>query len=140
MDVRSSLQGFARGEVTRAQLERALSGLVDIDFSGSERRVNHSGDLGVEIEVRPEDVIGRMQGHLQVEITAEALSEWASAILMIDAYIWKGHRFQEATRGEEAWLVLQELSAPQVHGEITAASVHRQIDRLKRKDHRAPAG
>jgi hypothetical protein len=140
MDARTSLQRFARGEVTRAQLEHDLKGLVEIDFSGPVRAVRHSGDIGVEVEVRPEDVVQRLQSYLRGEMSAQTLSEWASAILMIDAYIYQGHEFSEVTRGEEGWLVVQELSSPEVHGEISPASAHRQIDRLRRKGRRGPAG
>jgi hypothetical protein len=140
MDVRHILSGFVQGRVSRAELEGALAGSVRVEFDGPNRAVKQMGGLGVEVSVRPEDVRARLQAYLSSQITAETLSEWASLILLIDAFVWEGHGFQHSTPGERAWLVIQELSAPQVHGAITPASVQRKLESLVIGGrHRVPA-
>jgi hypothetical protein len=139
MDIRDTLTAFAQGRVSRAELERSLAGFVLVRFDGASRAVDHMRKLGVEVLVRPEDVQARLQAYLGSQITAETLSEWASLILLIDAFGWPGQGFQHATPGERAWLVIQELSAPQVHGPITPGSARLKLESLKVGWHPVPA-
>ena len=86
--------------------------------------------MGVEVSVRPEGTFrARLQAYLSSQITAETPRNGLPLFSMIDAFVWEG--FTYATPGERAWLVIQELSAPQVHGEITPASVQKKLESLK---------
>jgi hypothetical protein len=139
MDVRDVLTGFIQGRVSRAELERSLASSLRVTLDGETRSVEHLRDLGIEVLVRPEDVRARLQAYLAGQITADTLSEWASLIVMIDAFGWAGQGFQHATPGERAWLVIQELSAPQVHGAITPGSARLKLESLKQGQRRVPA-
>jgi hypothetical protein len=136
---RELLEAFADGRASRDELEHGLAGLVTIQFCGKERSVTVSPQLKDEVVIRPEHVRARMQAYLRGDISADHLSEWASLILLIGAYNWLGSQFLESSPGERAWLVIQELSLPEVHGPISHASVNEKLDRLKKKGNREPA-
>ena len=133
------LEAFAEGRASRDELEKGLAGLVTVRFRGEERSVEVSPELKDEFVIRPEHVRSRMQAYLRGELTAEQLSEWASVILLVGAYNWLGSQFLESSPGERAWEVVQELSLPAVHGEISHRAVHEKLDRLKKKGNRGPA-
>ena len=130
MDVREVLAGFAHGFVTRSELETSLAPYVKVTFNAESRSVEQKKPLDADVTVRPEDVRSRLQAFLRGEISAETLSEWASLIVLIDAFTWPGQGFAESTRGERAWLVIEELSAPEVHGAITPALAHEKLSAL----------
>jgi hypothetical protein len=88
---RKALEGFAEGKVSLEELRERLSGVLEFDFKDHERKLtSHYGtpEPGVRIELK--HIRAAMDKHARGEITTEQLADWATMLLLNDAYDWEG--------------------------------------------------
>jgi len=88
---RKALERFARLEISLAELKHSLGDMLDFSFGKEERRVTSYFLLvqpGVRVEKKYIDVA--MDKHARGEISTEELSDWATMLLLNDAYDWQG--------------------------------------------------
>jgi hypothetical protein len=88
---RKALQGFAEGKISLQELRERLTGVLEFDFKNHERKLtSHYGtpEPGVRIELK--HIRAAMDKHARGEITTEQLADWATMLLLNDAYDWGG--------------------------------------------------
>lgn len=84
-----------------------------------------------EIVVFPLQIFNMLCMYLKNEISAEKLSEWASFLIMSDVYVCSDWKDQEKPeKYERMWYVLQQLSSPELDGEITQKGVRQHLQTL----------
>lgn len=90
-DERRALEEFADLSIPFEDLRRRLSGVVEFEFKATETRLSHfyeHPDPGIRIERHHvEDAVRRLE---KAEISVERMRNWATMLLMIDAYDWEG--------------------------------------------------
>jgi hypothetical protein len=88
---RETLEQFARLGISLDELQRRLGGMLGFDFGPSERRLT-SYFLMPQPAVRVElqHIQNAMDKHSRGEITTEQLADWATMLLLNDAYDWEG--------------------------------------------------
>jgi hypothetical protein len=98
---RIALEKFARLEITLEDLANALREILQFDFKESERRLSSHFLIpqpGVRID--QEHIRRAMDKHAHEEISTNQLSDWATMLLLNDAYDWEGPDEEEIA----AWL------------------------------------
>ncbi len=84
-----------------------------------------------EIVVFPLQIVNMLCMYLKNEISAEKLSEWASFLITSDVYVCPDWKDQEKSeKYERMWYVLQQLSSPELDGEITQKGVRQHLQTL----------
>jgi hypothetical protein len=100
-----ALEKFARLEISLDDLKVALRKILQFEFKDNERRLTSHFVLpqpGVRID--EEDIRRAMNRHTREEISTSQLADWATMLLLNDAYDWQG------TKEEEIATWLNEIS------------------------------
>lgn len=93
---RRALERFARLEISLEELERCLGEMLVVNFGEEERRLTSYFLLaqpGVRVEKKY--IQAAMDKHAQGEISTEQLADWATMLLLNDAYDWQGPEEEE---------------------------------------------
>jgi hypothetical protein len=93
---RKALERFARLEISLPELKRLMGDMLDFSFGNEERRVTSYFLLlqpGIRVEKKYIDTA--MDKHAHGEISTEELSNWATMLLLNDAYDWQGSEEDE---------------------------------------------
>ncbi len=88
---RKALEEYGALKTSLDQLRESLRGVLEFDFQDKERKLtSHYGtpDPGVRIEL--EHIRHAMDKHAKGEISTEQLADWATMLLLNDAYRWNG--------------------------------------------------
>ena len=88
---RRALEEYADLKISLEELRQRLAGVVEFDFRDHERRLDsHYGTPvpGVRIELK--HIQAAMDRHAREEISTEQLADWATMLLLNDAYDWEG--------------------------------------------------
>lgn len=111
---RETLARFAELEIPLEEVCIRLGGMLDIDFGPSERRLTSHFLLpepGIRIEMR--HVRNALSKHWNREVTDQELSDWATMLLLNEAYEWPGPDEDEIAG------MLNELSMRKASGEVS---------------------
>src|SRR5438874_1340517 len=98
---RKALEKFARLEISLEELKRRLGEMLAFNFGKEERRLTSYFLLaqpGVRVEKKY--IQAAMGKHARGEISTEQLADWATMLLLNDAYDWQGPEEEEIA----AWL------------------------------------
>lgn len=82
---------YADLKISLEELRPRLAGVVEFDFQNHERRLDsHYGTPvpGVRIELK--HIRAAMEKQARGEISTEQLADWATMLLLNDAYDWEG--------------------------------------------------
>ncbi len=93
---RRALEQFARLEISREELQRRLGKMLEVNFAPEERRLTSYflfAQPGVRIEL--ENIQAAMDKHARGEISTEQLADWATMLLLNDAYDWQGPKEEQ---------------------------------------------
>lgn len=93
---RRALEEFADLKISLEELRQRLAGVVEFDFRDHERRLDsHYGTPvpGVRIELK--HIRAAMEKQARGEISTEQLADWATMLLLNDAYDWEGPEEEE---------------------------------------------
>src|SRR5580658_2667042 len=93
---RTGLEEFADLKISLEELRQRLAGVVEFDFQDHERRLDsHYGTPvpGVRIELK--HIRAAMEKQARGEISTEQLADWATMLLLNDAYDWQGPEEEE---------------------------------------------
>jgi hypothetical protein len=88
--------------------------------------------LDEKIIVYPSQILNMLQMYLHNKINKEELSEWASFLILSDVCVcpdWEDDT--KADKYEPMWYIIQQLSSPEIDGEITVEGVTQHVDALK---------
>ncbi len=88
---RRALEQFARLEISLEELQRCLGQMLEVNFAPEERRLTSHflfPQPGVRIEL--ENIQAAMDKHARGEVSTEQLADWATMLLLNDAYDWEG--------------------------------------------------
>ena len=88
---RKALEQFAELAISSDELRDQLRGVLEFDFKDQERKLtSHYGTPvpGVRIELK--NIQTSMDKHARGEVSTEQLAEWATMLLLNDAYDWEG--------------------------------------------------
>ena len=100
-DERKALAQFAQLEIPIGELQRRLGKMLEFEFGENERRLTSHFLLpqpGVRIDQG--HVRRAMDKHARGEISTDQLADWATMLLLNDAYDWEGPDEEEIA----AWL------------------------------------
>jgi hypothetical protein len=98
-DQLKALEKFGRLEITLDDLRRALRNIVEFDFGGSERRLtSHFLVPQPGVRIKEEDIHHAMGKHAREEISTVQLADWATMLLLNDAYDWEGPDEEEIAK------------------------------------------
>jgi len=106
---RNLLTQFANCEISLAELIAGLSGMIEIDFGVTERRLKshfQAAEPGIRIDLS--EIEKAKSKNSTGELSNEGLKDWATMILLNDAYLWEGPDEEEIANR------LHELSLPQI--------------------------
>jgi hypothetical protein len=95
-DERQALEKFARLEISLEELQRRLGKMLKFNFGKEERRLTSYFLLlqpGVCVEKKY--IQAAMDKHARGEISTEQLADWATMLLLNDAYDWQGPEEEE---------------------------------------------
>lgn len=99
---RRALEEYAQLKITLEELKERLAGVLDFNFKDHERKLEtHYGGTpmpGVRIERK--HIQSAMDKHARGELSTEQLADWATMLLLNDAYDWEGPEEEEIA----AWL------------------------------------
>jgi hypothetical protein len=88
---RGALEQFARLEISLEELQRRLGQMLEVNFAPEERRLTSHflfPQPGVRIELK--HIEAAMDKHAREELSTEQLADWATMLLLNDAYDWQG--------------------------------------------------
>ena len=86
-----ALEKFARLEISLEKLQRSLGKMLEFSFGEHERRLNSYFLFprpGVRVELKY--IKAAVDKNARGEITTEQLADWATMLLLNDAYDWEG--------------------------------------------------
>ena len=111
--------------------EQILNGEITPNFA----RRNLASELKKldEVIVTPRTIQNMLEKYLNNSVSARELSEWASFLITSDIYIcpdWEND--DKAEQYETMWYVLQQISSPEIDGEITTECIIDHINILSR--------
>ena len=87
----AALGKFGRLEITLEDLRQVLEEVLQFDFKGSERRLSsHFLVPSPGVRIEQEHVRRAMDKHAREEISTNQLADWATMLLLNDAYDWEG--------------------------------------------------
>jgi hypothetical protein len=93
---RKALEEFARLEMNLGDLAYALRKVLQFEFTDNERRLTSHFVLpqpGIRID--EEHIRLAMSKHAREEISTNQLADWATMLLLNDAYDWEGPNEEE---------------------------------------------
>ncbi len=88
---RKALEKFARLEISLEELQRFLGEMLEVNFAPEERRLTSHflfARPGVRVELKYIQTV--MDKHARGEISTDQLADWATMLLLNDAYDWQG--------------------------------------------------
>lgn len=88
---RKALENFLALKTSLEQLRESMRGVLEFDFQDKERKLtSHYGtpDPGVRVELN--HIHDAMKKHARGELSTEQLADWATMLLLNDAYRWDG--------------------------------------------------
>lgn len=88
---RDALARFVRLEISVKQLCVQLHGLLEVDFGQEKRHLtSHFAFPEPGVRVRKEDIRIALDMHWKGEISEKELAEWATMLILNDAFEWSG--------------------------------------------------
>lgn len=88
---RRALEKFARLEISLEELQRCLGEMLVYNFGKEERRLtSYFLFLQPAIRVEKKYIQAAMNKHAREGISTEQLADWATMLLLNDAYDWQG--------------------------------------------------
>jgi hypothetical protein len=93
---RRALEEFAELKISIDELREQLQGVLEFDFKDQERKLTshyRTPVPGVRIEL--ENIQAAMDKHARGEISTEQLADWATMLLLNDAYDWEGPKEEQ---------------------------------------------
>jgi hypothetical protein len=98
---RRALEEFAELKVSIDELRERLDGVLEFDFKDHERRLtSHYGTPVPGVRIELEHIQAAMDKQARGEMSTEQLADWATMLLVNDAYDWEGPKEEEIA----AWL------------------------------------
>ena len=98
---RRALEEYAELKISLEELKKRLAGVLDFNFKDHERRLEaHYGTLVPGIRIERKHIQAAMDKHARSELSTEELADWATMLLLNDAYDWEGPEEEEIA----AWL------------------------------------
>jgi len=95
-DERKALEQFANLKISLEELQRRLGAMLAFNFGKEERQLTSYFLLlqpGVRIDKK--HIQAAMEKHARAEISTEQLADWATMLLLNDAYDWQGSDEEE---------------------------------------------
>jgi|SRR5208283_3174037 len=93
---RRVLEEFAELKIFIEELRERLHGVVEFDFKDQERRLTSLYAIPVPgVRVELEHIQAAMDKHARGELSTEQLADWATMLLLNDAYDWEGPKKEE---------------------------------------------
>jgi len=90
-DQRRSLEEFAELRISLEELRHRLHGVLEFDFKDHERRLKtHYGTPAPGVVIELEHIRRAMDKRARKEINTHDLADWATMLLLNDAYGWEG--------------------------------------------------
>ena len=88
---RKVLEEFAAQRISIEELRRLMQGALEFDFHREARKLTSHYGLPVPgVHVEPEHVQAAMDKHARGMISTQQLADWATMLLLNDAYDWNG--------------------------------------------------
>jgi len=85
-----------------------------------------------QVTIIPSAIVKMLSIYLNRQISEKELSEWASFIIVSDVYVSPNWEIDEqADKYESMWNILQQLSSPEIDGEVTPERVKEHIQVLQ---------
>ena len=98
---RRALEEYAELKISLEELKKQLAGVLDFNFKNHERRLEtHYGTPVPGIRIERKHIHEAMDKHDGGELSTEELAEWATMLILNDAYDWEGPEEEEIA----AWL------------------------------------
>lgn len=100
-DQRRALEEFAELKISLKELEERLAGALDFNFKNHERRLKaHYATPVPGVRINLKHINTAMDKHARGELSTGQLADWATMLLLNDAYDWEGAHEEEIA----AWL------------------------------------
>jgi hypothetical protein len=88
---RRALEQFAHLEISLKELQRCLGQMLEVNFAPEERRLtSHFLFTQPGVLIERKDIQAAMDRHVRGEMSTEQLADWATMLLLNDAYDWQG--------------------------------------------------
>jgi hypothetical protein len=98
---RRALEEYAKLRISLEELRERLTGVLDFNFKDHERRLEaHYGTPTPGVRIERKHIQAAMDKHARGELSTEQLADWATMLLLNDAYDWEGPEEEEIA----AWL------------------------------------
>ena len=93
---RRALEEFAELKISIDELRERLQGVLEFDFKDQERKLtSHYGTPVPGVRIELENIQAAMDKHARGEISTEQLADWATMLLLNDAYDWEGPKEEQ---------------------------------------------
>jgi hypothetical protein len=93
---RRALEEFAELKISIDELRERLQGVLEFDFKDQERKLtSHYGTPIPGVRIELENIQAAMDKHARGEISTEQLADWATMLLLNDAYDWEGPKEEQ---------------------------------------------
>jgi hypothetical protein len=93
---RKALEEFAELKFSIEELRSRLRGVLEFDFKDHERRlIPHYRDPEPAIRIELKHIKAAMDKHRKGAMTTEELADWATMLLLNQAYDWQGPQEEE---------------------------------------------
>ncbi len=95
-EYRKALEEYAELKMSIEELRERLRGVLEFDFRDKERKLTTRYGTprpGVRIEMK--HIRAAMDKHARGDITTEQLADWATMLLLNEAYEWEGSNEDE---------------------------------------------
>jgi len=93
---RKALEEFAELKISIDELRDRLQGVLEFNFKDQERRLtSHYGTPVPGVRIELENIQAAMDKHARGEISTEQLADWATMLLLNDAYDWEGPKEEQ---------------------------------------------
>lgn len=93
---RRALEEFAELKISIDELRERLQGVLEFDFREQERKLtSHYGTPVPGVRVELETIQAAMDKHARGEISTEQLADWATMLLLNDAYDWESPKEEQ---------------------------------------------
>ncbi len=93
---RRALEEFAELKISIDELRERLQGVLEFDFRDQERKLtSHYGTPVPGVRIELETIQAAMDKHARGEVSTEQLADWATMLLLNDAYDWGGPKEEQ---------------------------------------------
>ena len=93
---RRALEEFAELKISIDELRERLQGVLEFDFRDQERKLtSHYGTPVPGVRIELETIQAAMDKHARGEVSTEQLADWATMLLLNDAYDWEGPKEEQ---------------------------------------------